>query len=68
MDDALVRRDKQCWFRQPNVGRRAISDMGMLKAAIFVLLRRHFVAEEYYVDLVELFTDVRRHNHIVGLT
>ena len=31
----------------------------MLEAAIYFLLKRHFRSEAYYVDLMELFLEVR---------
>lgn len=31
----------------------------MLEAAIYVLLKKHFRQEKYYVDLLELFHEVR---------
>lgn len=32
----------------------------MLEAAIYKLLKAHFKKEKYYVDLLELFLEVRR--------
>jgi len=42
----------------PNVGMIAINDAFMLEAAIYVLLKKHFRQESYYVDLLELFHEV----------
>ena len=45
--------------RQENVGNIAINDAFMLEAAIYYLLKKHFRQEKYYVDLLELFHEVR---------
>lgn len=37
----------------------AINDSFMLEAAIYFLLKKHFRSEKYYVDLLELFHEVR---------
>jgi len=43
---------------QPNVGSIAINDSFMLEGTIYILLKKHFRKESYYVDLLELFHDV----------
>lgn len=35
----------------------------MLEASIYYLLKKHFRQEKYYVDLLELFHEVRRPHH-----
>ena len=44
---------------QLGVGNIAINDAFMLEAAIYHLLKKHFRKEAYYVDLMELFLEVR---------
>jgi hypothetical protein len=44
---------------QEGVGNIAINDSFMLEAAIYYLLKKHFREEKYYVDLLELFHDVK---------
>ena len=44
---------------QPGVSNIAINDSFMLEAAIYYLLKKHFRKEAYYVDLMELFLEVR---------
>lgn len=44
---------------QEGVGNIAINDAFMLEGAIYFLLKKHFRKESYYVDLLELFHDVR---------
>lgn len=44
---------------QPGVGNIAINDAFMLEAAIYKLLKAHFKKDKYYVDLLELFLEVR---------
>ncbi len=58
MDQSITRRGQPCWYRNENVGNIAINDAFMLEAAIYVLLKKHFKSESYYVDLLELFHDV----------
>jgi farnesyl diphosphate synthase len=59
MDQSFTRRGQPCWFRRPGVGNIAINDSFMLEAAIYHLLKSHFRAEEYYVDVLELFHEVK---------
>ncbi|KAK0232039.1 farnesyl-diphosphate synthase [Armillaria nabsnona] len=55
MDSSVMRRGQPCWYRVPRVGHIAINDSFMLEGAIYFLLKKHFRAESYYVDLLELF-------------
>ena len=59
MDQSFTRRGQPCWFRRDGVGNIAINDSFMLEAAIYHLLKKHFRDEDYYVDLIELFHEVR---------
>jgi hypothetical protein len=47
-----------CIF-QEGISNIAINDAFMLEGAIYYLLKKHFRKETYYVDLLELFHDVR---------
>lgn len=58
MDKSITRRGQPCWYKVENVGDVAINDAFMLEAAIYILLKKHFRNESYYVDLLELFHDV----------
>lgn len=58
MDASYTRRGQPCWFRNPEVGNIAINDSFMLEAAIYILLKKYFRQEKYYVDLMELFHEV----------
>ncbi|CAG61757.1 ERG20 [Nakaseomyces glabratus] len=58
MDKSITRRGQPCWYRVKNVNEIAINDAFMLEAAIYVLLKKHFRNDSYYVDLLELFHDV----------
>lgn len=58
MDQSITRRGQPCWYRVKEVGDIAINDAFMLEGAIYVLLKKHFRQEPYYVDLIELFHDV----------
>ncbi|KAH3681068.1 hypothetical protein WICPIJ_007982 [Wickerhamomyces pijperi] len=58
MDQSITRRGQPCWYKVPNVGEIAINDSFMLEAAIYILLKKYFKQETYYVDLLELFHEV----------
>lgn len=58
MDKSITRRGQPCWYRKKEVGDIAINDAFMLEAAIFVLLKKYFKQDSYYVDLLELIHEV----------
>lgn len=58
MDQSITRRGQPCWYKVEAVGEIAINDSFMLEGAIYVLLKKYFKQEPYYVDLLELFHDV----------
>lgn len=58
MDKSITRRGQPCWYRNENVAEIAINDSFMLEGAIYILLKKYFKKESYYVDLLELFHDV----------
>ncbi|CDR41679.1 CYFA0S07e04962g1_1 [Cyberlindnera fabianii] len=58
MDKSITRRGQPCWYKVETVGDIAINDSFMLEAAIYVLLKKYFKSESYYVDLLELFHEV----------
>lgn len=45
---------------QEDVGLVAINDSFLIQAAVFKLLKRHFRAKPYYVELLELMNEVRQ--------
>ncbi|KAF3935304.1 Dimethylallyltranstransferase [Dactylella cylindrospora] len=55
MDSSKTRRGSPCWYLMPSIGMIAINDAFMLESAIYVLLKKHFRQEPYYIDLLELF-------------
>lgn len=59
MDASITRRGQPCWYKVEGVDNIAINDAFMLEGAIYYLLKKHFRPEPYYVDLLELFHDVR---------
>lgn len=59
MDQSITRRDQPCWYRVVGVGNIALNDSFMLEAAIYHLLKTYFRQESYYVNLLELFHEVR---------
>ncbi|KAK3117454.1 Farnesyl pyrophosphate synthetase [Teratosphaeriaceae sp. CCFEE 6253] len=58
MDSSKTRRGQPCWYLAPNVGMIAINDAFMLETSIYILLKKYFRQEKYYVDLMELFHEV----------
>ena len=58
MDSSKTRRGQPCWYLMPNVGMIAINDAFMLESSIYLLLKKYFRQEKYYVDLLELFHEV----------
>ena len=59
MDSSITRRGQPCWYRTEGVGLIAINDAFLLEAAIYWLLKKHFRADPAYVNLIELFHEVR---------
>ncbi|KAF2483688.1 ERG20 farnesyl diphosphate synthase [Neohortaea acidophila] len=58
MDASKTRRGQPCWYLMPNVGMVAINDAFMLESSIYLLLKKYFRQEKYYLDLIELFHEV----------
>ena len=58
MDQCVTRRGQPCWYRVEGVGLTATNDAFMLEASIYLLLKKHFRTEPYYVHLLELFHEV----------
>lgn len=58
MDQSKTRRGQPCWYLVEGVGNIAINDSFMLEGAIYVLLKKHFRQDPYYVDLLDLFHEV----------
>ena len=58
MDGSQTRRGNPCWYLMPTVGMSAINDAFLLESAIYLLLKKYFRQEKYYVDLLELFHEI----------
>ncbi|RLV95683.1 Farnesyl pyrophosphate synthase [Spathaspora sp. JA1] len=58
MDQSKTRRGQPCWYLVEGVNNIAINDSFMLEGAIYVLLKKHFRQDSYYVDLLDLFHEV----------
>lgn len=58
MDQLKTRRGQPCWYLAEGVGNIAINDSFMLEGAIYILLKKHFRQDAYYVDLLDLFHEV----------
>lgn len=58
MDQSKTRRGQPCWYLLEGVGNIAINDSFMLEAAIYVLLKKYFRSEQYYVDLLDLLHEI----------
>mmetsp|Transcript_79981 Transcript_79981/g.205770 ORF Transcript_79981/g.205770 Transcript_79981/m.205770 type:complete len:414 (-) Transcript_79981:168-1409(-) len=57
MDDSITRRGQPCWYRNPDVNKIAINDAFMIEMIVFKLLKRHFINEPYYAQLVDLLLE-----------
>ncbi|KAI0321226.1 farnesyl diphosphate synthase [Amylostereum chailletii] len=57
MDQSITRRGKPCWYHVEGVGSRAINDAGIIKGAIFNIVRTHFRTQSYYSALVDILHD-----------
>ncbi|GMM35141.1 bifunctional (2E,6E)-farnesyl diphosphate synthase/dimethylallyltranstransferase [Saccharomycopsis crataegensis] len=58
MDASITRRGQPCWYRVEGVKDIAINDAFMLEGAIYILLKKYFRNDAYYVDLMDLFHEV----------
>ena len=58
MDGSKTRRGNPCWYLMPNVGMSAINDAFLLESAIYLLLKKYYRDEKYYLDLLELFHEI----------
>ncbi|KAG8203916.1 FPS1, partial [Candida africana] len=58
MDQSKTRRGQPCWYLVEGVNNIAINDSFMLEGAIYILLKKHFCQDPYYVDLLDLFHEV----------
>jgi farnesyl diphosphate synthase len=58
MDGSITRRSQPCWYKLPKVGLIAINDGFLIQSHIYKFLKSHFGKEAYYVNLLELFTEV----------
>jgi len=57
MDDSETRRGQPCWYRLPHVKQIALNDAFIVEMFVFRVLKRHFWAEPYYHQLVDLFME-----------
>ncbi|KAJ5613915.1 hypothetical protein N7528_007569 [Penicillium herquei] len=57
MDGSSTRRGKPCWYRRESVGMNAVNDGCLLKATIYLILKRSFRDHPSYLELVELFEE-----------
>lgn len=59
MDGSTTRRGVPCWYQLPDVGLSAVNDSSLMFSSIFYVLRAHFPDEKLYVNLVDLFNEVK---------
>lgn len=62
MDESETRRGRPSWFRVNNHGVLAINDGILLEQGIYVILKKYFRNEPYYVQVLEMFHDVSYSN------
>lgn len=58
MDQSKTRRGQPCWYLKEGVGNIAINDSFMLEGALYMLLKKYFRQDSYYVELLDLFHEV----------
>lgn len=58
MDQLITRRGQPCWYKLEHVGNIAINDSFMLEGAIYMILKKYFRSDLYYLDLLDLFHEV----------
>merc|ERR1712151_1023812 len=57
MDDSQTRRGQNCWYLNDDVKKIAVNDAFMVEMLVYKVLKRHFVSEPYYPQLVDLFLE-----------
>lgn len=57
MDDSETRRGQPCWYKLDHVKQIALNDAFIVEMFVFRVLKRHFWAEPYYHQLVDLFME-----------
>eukprot|EP00933_Yihiella_yeosuensis_P013318 TRINITY_DN1239_c0_g3_i1.p1 TRINITY_DN1239_c0_g3~~TRINITY_DN1239_c0_g3_i1.p1 ORF type:complete len:436 (-),score=92.90 TRINITY_DN1239_c0_g3_i1:437-1744(-) len=57
MDDSATRRGQPCWYKLPHVKQIALNDAFIVEMFVFRVLKRHFWAEPYYLQLIDLFME-----------
>lgn len=62
IDNSEIRRQMPCWYRQGDVGVKAISDSSVLQYGVYSILRKYFSDMPCYVPLVEMFHDISMKN------
>lgn len=58
MDQSITRRGQPCWYKVSGVNEIAINDSFMLEGVIYILLKKYFRNDKFYVDLLDLFHEV----------
>ncbi|KJE95414.1 geranyltranstransferase [Capsaspora owczarzaki ATCC 30864] len=58
MDQSQTRRGQPCWYKKPEVSNIAINDSFVIEGSIYILLKKYFRSEPYYVDLLDLLHEV----------
>lgn len=59
MDNSVTRRGRLCWYRHNNLGVLAVNDGLLLGHGLFQLLRQYFQDKPYYMNILELFHDIK---------
>jgi farnesyl diphosphate synthase len=59
MDGSETRRGRKCWYKVDGVEMSAINDARMLEYGMFLLLKKYFADESYYMKIVELFHEIK---------
>lgn len=58
MDKAELRRGRPCWYLVNDNGSIAINDGILLENGLYVILKKYFHNQPYYLQVLEMFRDV----------
>ena len=60
MDGSITRRGQPCWYKRSDIGLAAFNDSIILESLVYSLLKRHFRAKPYYLNLLENLLEVSK--------
>nr|CAH7744747.1 unnamed protein product [Callosobruchus chinensis] len=58
IDKSELRRHTPCWYKQDDVGLKAIADSALLESSVYAVLKKYLSQHPMYTQLQQLFHDV----------